>query len=74
MMNIYDEFDSNKQIPIIVGDYCDDMILIEVRAYSTDGSQRGAIWQTMTFDQAKILCDNLTAWIYQKEHDKREKQ
>lgn len=70
MTYIYAEFTDNN-VPILITDHQTDNVLVEVRAYDTDGEERGAIWQTITFEQAKILRDNLTKWINDVEDRRR---
>lgn len=70
-MIIYGEFDHNGHVPILITDHNPEFLLIEVRSYSTDGDTRGAIWQTMTIEQAKKLKQNLEKWLWQIQRQKR---
>ena len=70
MTVIYAEFEGN-QVPVLITSHINYGTLIEVRAYDTDGEERGAIWQTLTFEQTKILRDNLNEWIEKVEKDRR---
>ncbi len=63
---IYGEYDDKGNIPILITEH-DGKVLIELRSYY-DGQKRGAIWNTITWDQAKELRDALTVWLI--EHPK----
>lgn len=57
-----EEIGDRCKVPVLITDY-GNSILIELRSYSLDGQNRGAIWQTLTWDQARILRDRLSEWL-----------
>lgn len=65
-MIIYSEFDETGHCPLLITDHHPEQhILIEIRSYSDRGEERGAVWTTITLEQAEKLKKNLEKWIYQ---------
>ena len=58
---IYCEEDDERHVPILIVEH-DGKVLIELRSYY-DGQKRGAIWHTITWDQARLLRDKLSEWL-----------
>ena len=61
MMNIYDEFDEFKDIPLLV-QYYGGKVIVEVRSYY-NGTRNGAVYTTLTPDQVVKLIEGLAEWL-----------
>ena len=58
---LYCERDNDGNVPVLITSY-DDKILIEIRGYH-QSEKRGCLWNTLTWDQTRLLRDKLSEWL-----------
>lgn len=58
---LYREQDDDGNVPVLVTSH-GNKILIEIRGYH-QGERRGCLWNTLTWDQTRLLRDKLSEWL-----------
>lgn len=63
------------EVPVLVKEHAVYNLLIELRAYAPPGvdwrDSTASIYNILTLEQARKLCDNLTEWIRETEELQR---